>query len=302
MPVTIVFQLRRQMEREQEDNLRHQLDQDFGSLRSLLYAPDPSSTGSNSVPLGRIREDNTNSSMSTTAALMAETEEKDYDTHVRELAFDKRAQPKDRTKTEDELALEEKEALEKAERKRRRRMLGEDDEESDEGEGKKRGKYKRKRDRGADDLDDDFQEDVDLGGLGPGLGTDVIVDDGGADGSSDDSEEEKDKDEIDNRGDEAEDEDSDVRDEDNDYENSEAEEGDHNDLINSARKFRKTPSKHKKSKELPFTFPCPDTHEEFLEILEEVEDKDVPTVIKRIRALYHPSLATENKFKLQVKA
>src|ERR1700733_3292232 len=128
----MVMQLRRQMEREQEDNLRHELDQDFDTLRSLLYAPDPSSTGSNSVPLGRIREDTSKPGLFTTVVKPPGTEEQDYDTHVRELAFDKRAQPKDRTKTEEELALEEKETLEKAERKRRRRMLGEDGEEREE--------------------------------------------------------------------------------------------------------------------------------------------------------------------------
>ena len=82
-------------------------------------------------------------------------------------------------------------------------------------------------------------------------------------------------------------------------ENSEAEEGDHNDLTTS-RKSGKDPSKNIKPKELPFTFPCPETHEDFLQIVEEVEDNDVPTVVKRIRALYHQSLAPENKFKLQV--
>src|ERR1700683_4756016 len=134
------------MEREQGDNLPHQLDQDFDSLRSLLYAPDPSSTGSNSVPLGRIREDTTKPSTSTIVVIPTEIGEQDYDTHVRELAFDKRAQPKDRTKTEEELAREEKEALEKAERNRRRRMLG-DDGDSDEDEGRGRGKNKWKRGR-----------------------------------------------------------------------------------------------------------------------------------------------------------
>ena len=59
--------------------------------------------------------------------------DKDYDQHVRELALDKRAQPKDRAKTEEELALEAKEALEKAERKRQKRMRGESDSESDDG-------------------------------------------------------------------------------------------------------------------------------------------------------------------------
>jgi nucleolar protein 14 len=39
----------------------------------------------------------------------------DYDQAVREFKFDKRSQPTDRTKTEEEIALEEKEKLEKLE-------------------------------------------------------------------------------------------------------------------------------------------------------------------------------------------
>lgn len=292
-PVTFMTQLRRQMEREQEDNLRHQLDQDFDSLRLLLYAPDPSSTGSNSVPLGRIREDKAKSSVLTAAPLQPEPVDQDYDTHVRELAFDKRAQPKDRTKTEEELALEEKEALENAERKRRKRMLGEDDGESEEEQVRGRGKNKRKREKGADDLDDDFQDDEELGGLGVGLGAEVKADAGpDIDDGSDDSEDENDE-----KAAEAGEEDS----EDSDFEDehTEAEEGGHNDLT-TTNKSGQTPSKPQKLTELPFTFPCPETHAEFLEIVEEVDNNDVPTVVKRIRALYHPSLAPENKFKLQV--
>ena len=284
-----MLQLRRQMEREQEDNIRHQLDQDFDSLRSLLYAPNPSSTGSNSVPLGRIGEDKIHFSTSTAPPVLSELREQDYDTHVRELAFDKRAQPKDRTKTEEELALEEKEALEKAERKRRRRMLGEDEWESEEDQEKGRGKKKRKRERGADDLDDDIREDEQLGGLGAGLGVEVNVDSGSdSNGESEDSDEDDEE--------EAGEGDSDSESED---EHSEAEEGEHNGLT-STHKSGHTSSNHPKVTKLPFTFPCPETHEEFLEIVEDVEDNDVPTVVQRIRALYHPSLAPENKFKLQV--
>jgi len=40
---------------------------------------------------------------------------KEYDRIVRELAFEKRARPTDRTKSEEEIALEEKEKLEKLE-------------------------------------------------------------------------------------------------------------------------------------------------------------------------------------------
>ena len=66
--------------------------------------------------------------VSTKLAADNKHEDINYDQHVRELALDKRAKPKDRTKTEEELALEAKEALEKAERKRLQRMMGEDDE------------------------------------------------------------------------------------------------------------------------------------------------------------------------------
>lgn len=291
-----LMQLRRQMEREQDDNVRHQLDQDFDSLRSLLYAPDPSSTGSNSIPLGRVpvREDAPGAGPSTSNVPPVE----DYDTHVRELAFDKRAQPKDRTKTEEELALEEKEALEKAERQRRKRMLGEEDSEEEEGRGK--GKGKRKREQGADDLDDDFHEE-DWGGLGIGLGVDADGDGdgddvesgslggevGGASGSEDESEDD---------GDEGDEGDSEADSEGDDSE-AEAEHGEQTELTTNTTRNKTTFSP---SKELPFTFPCPETHEQFLEIVEDVDDADVPVVIKRIRALYHPSLAPENKLKLQV--
>jgi nucleolar protein 14 len=144
------------MEREQGENTRRELDQEFDTLRSLLYATDPSSTADdayfddvNLLPASKARNEA-------------------YDQNVHDLADEKRAIPKDRTKTEEEIALEEKEALEKAERKRTRRMLG-DEYDSDEDEGKgARGRRKRAPD--ADDLEDDF-EDHDGEGQWPGLGS-----------------------------------------------------------------------------------------------------------------------------------
>ncbi|TFK43882.1 nucleolar protein 14 [Crucibulum laeve] len=290
----------RQMAREKDDNLRHELDNEFASLRDLLYLPDPSSTGTNSIPLGRVRSDGPASSTAeepavydpVLMALAPETQDEDYERHVRELAFDKRSKPKDRTKTEEEVALAEKEALEKAEKQRRKRMLGLED--SDEEEGEKMGKRKR----GADDLEDDFdfEEGAEESGLGAGLG------DGGKGGIGEEDEENDDDDEgSEEEGNEDEDgseeEASEFEDE---SDESEAEEGEHEDLIAPAK-----PAKGKskaKSKELPFTFPCPSSHEEFLEIVEDVEDKDVPIVVQRIRALYHTSLGPDNKFKLQTLA
>lgn len=52
--------------------------------------------------------------------------------------------------------------------------------------------------------------------------------------------------------------------------------------------------------ELPYTFPCPTSIDHFMSIIESIELKDVPTVVHRIRALYHPKLSPQNKEKMQV--
>ena len=49
---------------------------------------------------------------------------------------------------------------------------------------------------------------------------------------------------------------------------------------------------------LAYTYKCPQTHEELLSVTKDVLIEDLPTVIQRIRALYHPKLASENKAKL----
>ncbi|KAJ7462053.1 nucleolar protein 14 [Mycena latifolia] len=264
-----------QMEREEETNVRHELDQEFDSLRDLIYAPDPSASGSNSIPLGPAPK-----------PIEVVPDDLDYDQRVRELAFDARAKPKDRTKTEEEVALAEKEALEKAERRRRKRMLGLDESDSEAEDGRSR----KKRKRGGDDLEDDFDDDEAWGGIGAGLGDQAPAT------TREDKNDDDDEGSSDEDGEEEEDDDDEDSDSGQDEEESEVE-GDHEDLIGSSK-----PTKRKSKapdKELPFTFPCPATHEELLEILDGVNDKDVSTVVQRIRALYHTSLAPENKYKLQ---
>ncbi|THH27646.1 hypothetical protein EUX98_g6552 [Antrodiella citrinella] len=274
----------RQTMQEQDEALRHELDQELDSIRSLLYAPEASS--SKDVHAAPALE---------SAVEKIDDKDQEYDQFVRELVFEKRAKPKDRTKTEEEEALEEKEALEKAERRRIRRMDGDDADSDDEDAGKKKGK---KGNRGGDDLEDDFvgEEDVD-GGLGAGL--EGNVDRRG--NEEDDDEEDDDEEEEDGEDD------SNEVDEDNatgesmlSDDNYEHDAGEHEDLVeasNRKRSIKKTASST--AAELPFTFACPSTHDELLEIVETVNDNDIPTVIKRIRALHHPSLAEDNKFKLQ---
>ncbi|KAH7887461.1 Nop14-like protein [Phlebopus sp. FC_14] len=280
----------RQMEKEKEENIRHQLDQDFDSLRTLLYAPDPTLNESAAIPLGGTVGSLGNKQEDGKDAL-------DYDKQVRELAFDKRAKPKDRTKTEEELALEQKEALEQAERQRRRRMLGEEaDESDDEGESGR----KRKRVRGGDDLDDDFVEDEPMGGLGQGLRPEGSV---SASLDSESGAEEEDFGVSGSDGDESEEKDGDMDasdDEDDAMDDgaSEGEEGEFDEITTKRRTITasKTPAS---SQELPYTFPAPESHDEFLEVVDNVKEDDVPIVVQRMRTLYHPSLAPQNKVKLQ---
>ncbi|KAF6761973.1 nucleolar protein 14 [Ephemerocybe angulata] len=186
--------LRRQMEKDVEETIRAELDDQFADLRDLLFTPKPAQDAPESATLEKA------GGATDTDMLDPESQDNSYDQRVRELAFDKRSKPKDRTKTEEELALEAKDTLEKAERRRQRRMEGL--EESDSG----------------DDLEDDF-DDEEWGGLGAGLAG------AGADEdevSDDDSGSEEDEDE---EGDDFE-----------GSEESEAEEGEHEDLVPVARK------------------------------------------------------------------
>ncbi|TFY55351.1 hypothetical protein EVJ58_g8307 [Rhodofomes roseus] len=285
-----MHKIERQAQQEEDENLRHELDQELDSIRSLLFAPEPSaSTSIAAVPSA---DDTTQPAVSVPRTGREMDQDQEYDQYVRELVFEARAKPKDRTKSEEELAREEKEALERAERKRIRRMNG-DPEESDEEEGGTKGaaKGKRARQKGGDDLEDDFYEEDGLAALGSGLGESALQEDeadeemlkgdSGAEDEEEDSEEDEDEDEE-----AASDDSGDI----------EAEEGESEALVAPARKAA---SRKGASKEIPFTFSCPSSHDEFLEIVENIDDKDVPTVVQRIRTLHHPSLAEDNKFKLQ---
>ena len=260
------------MQKQQDADARHELDQQLDDIRGLLFGGDASDPISS-----KLTEEN-------------KDEDKGYDVLVRELALDKKAKPKDRTKTEEELALETKEALEKAERKRLKRIMGEEDGSNSEEDGPS-AKKKARRQAGADDLEDDFQDDEDTpwGRLGAGLDADMASNIEWGDNSE-------------GRGSETGSKDDEGDNSDEESETSEAE-SDEDETDHEERRRRAEPTKHSESgnKELPFTFPCPESIDEFLSVVEGLRDEDIPTVVQRIRALYHPSLAMENKFKLQVR-
>ncbi|KAH9943198.1 Nop14-like protein [Epithele typhae] len=281
----------RQTQQEEDENMRHELDQELDSIRSLLFATP-------AVPSTEVQP--SSPALPHPVAVPVEDDDKQYDQYVRELALDRRAKPKDRTKTEEEIAREEKEALEKAERRRIRRMNGEESESDDEGKGRRQ----QARSRGGDDLDDDFQNREEWNGLGVGLGDQDARLHASDDGEAEEDEGSEDDDDDDDSEGEDDDEDEDAVSVAGEFESAEedsgeedGEEGDTTALVQSRRKRPVRTSNA--TKELPYTFPYPETHDEFLEIVENVDDQDIPVVVKRIRALHHPSLAEDNKFKLQ---
>ena len=266
-----LFQVLRQKQREEADDIRHQLDQELDTIRGLLSGPDPFSE-SLEKKLGSPPFDTA-----------GDDRDQQYDQFVRELVFDQRSKPKDRTKTEEELALDAKNALEKAERQRIRRMNGEDDAE---GSGEESRPTKRSRPIGGDDLDDGFSSSGEWDGLGGGLkpNLDHASERGGATHDSSEAESRASGDEM-------------VHDHDP--------EPPWHGLTNASESKPSDVERHgrqgsKGLNELPYTFPCPTSHEEFLDVIEGVVDQDVPIVVERIRALYHPSLGADNPSRLQV--
>lgn len=246
------------------------------------------------------------------AAVAAEKEADPYDQYVRLLALEPRAKPSDRMKTPLELAQEAAEELRKREEKRLKRQRGEegsDSEDEETGKGKKSKKEGKKRAPQGDDLEDDyFGEEISEGeeeGLGKGLeggfGAQVIEDvseeeeEGSEEeGSEDDEEEESDEDLAAGL---------DVSDSEDDEIKGTALES----LVQPLTADEEAPTKRTwggkdVQPELPFTFPCPTTHAEFVKLLRSsgIKEEETATVVKRIRVLYHPGLGESNKEKLQV--
>ncbi|GBB85519.1 hypothetical protein RclHR1_12000011 [Rhizophagus clarus] len=292
-----------QLEKDENEKVRQELDVELDSIRNLLI-----------IPHGEpFQESAFQKQSDSIEADKSDEKYEEYDRIVRELAFEKRARPTNRTKSEEEIALEEREKLEKLEYARKRRMEGLSSGSEDDNKNKRK---KQRRAPVADDLDDDYltyKDDNDDFGLGKGITSrDFVTIERVQNGESDD--------EYNSKSEEDEDEENDEDDGGNEGKDSYIEnEGrlleDINDF--SFREFKTSQSKsytntqatkrEKKNKEenkkselaLAYVFPCPSTIENFLEILEDVEDKDVPVVVHRIRILHHIKLSPDNQGKLE---
>ncbi|KAH0499465.1 hypothetical protein TgHK011_006662 [Trichoderma gracile] len=284
----------RQAAKDDDADLRMQLDKELPNIQQLL------SSGLN----GTKRQDNA-APLPTIAGVERDAFEKNFDIEVKRLAQDKRAQPSNRTKTEEEKAEEESARLKKLEEKRQKRMMGEEVSDSEEDEEDK----KQDKTSGGAEADEDDDDD-DGFGLGHGikarptateLGFDdeddfVIEDDLVASGSdlelveSDDDLDDEEEDEEGSAG----------QPEDDEDEEDEFTKG----LLNEAETknpiFQANFASNDKSDEngLPFTFPCPQSCAEFVAITKDYDAANLPKIVQRIRALHHPKLDSKNKEKL----
>ncbi|RUS21119.1 nucleolar protein 14 [Endogone sp. FLAS-F59071] len=360
------FKYERQKEKEEDEDLRRELDDGLEAIRDVLFAPttsiSPAAPKRPSLPsqkrvFGRaedeavqargeeeeeeeedsdaLNEDDMRTLQRAEEASRADVDEKDedYDRSVRELAFDRRARPQDRMKTEEEKAAEEKAKLEKLEWMRKRRMEGMEDEEEEEKSGKGRKRKKQRRVPQADDLEDEFLEE-EAEKLGRGLTVEDIMNatekedveeekgedkEGGEDedweegNEGEDSNEEEYESDYEDLGlesgeeDDGEDEEDDGEQDDDVLDVEADQDVDENDLhpgkLVSKPSKKINPTLYKTSygvPDLPYVFPCPRTYAEFVSLLHthSVRPQDIPLVVHRIRTLNHPKLAPDNLAKL----
>ncbi|KAJ2156535.1 nucleolar complex protein 14 [Coemansia sp. RSA 552] len=253
------YKYERQQMRNEDDEARRELDDDFAGLRSLL---------SFTTQEERIQ--------------MADTTGDDYESRVREFGLEMRARPQDRLKTEEEKAHEEMERLERAERHRLRRMEGlpsetENDSNSDDDDDMPEYATGGRLAVG-DDLGDDFaagsDQEIDIPTAGVELGAGLEGRNSEESGSDDSGSDDNDSDGSD-LSDSADDEPAEPK----------------------ARQAVPRPMADTEST-LPYTFAAPKDYDAWVELVGKYTLEQQLVVVQRLRTLYHVSLAWKNKEKL----
>jgi nucleolar protein 14 len=289
-----LYKYERQAAKDEDEDLREELDKEMGEIHALLRGVPR--------PIAPLPLDITGMNPDRAALLNGSEKvrfEKEYDLRLRQLAQDKKSKPTERTKTKEERLAEESRMLQELEAKQLRRMQGEVEEE-DEDEEDETGAQESGR------VDEDEDEDF---GLGTGikarrsaseLGVEdednfIIDDDLVASGSDVET---SDDDVSSKAGEDT------AGTEDLEFLDGLLTEGDTKrpEFLTGANgpiQEIELPTENGVNGDLAYTFPCPHSHVEMLEITKMVVVQDLPTVVRRIRALYDPRLKSENKGQLE---
>ncbi|EHK98095.1 putative nucleolar complex protein 14 [Glarea lozoyensis 74030] len=299
----------RQQAKDDDEDLREELDKELSNIHALLRGIGPKSKSTPAMDTLGMNPDR--------AAMLTGADkikfDKEYDLRLRQMAQDKRSKPTERTKTEDERIAEESRKLQQLEEKRQRRMHGEP-QSSDEEDINDRA-------TAVNDDDMDYEdEDEDEFGLGAGIKVrpskkrptmaelgvededDFLIDDdlvaSGSDVEEIVSEEDSVDESLEADGDDDGDQDADFLE--GLLTEEEAKRPEFLTGANAPIKEIEFPEKNGVNGNLAYTFKCPESHEQLLEITKGISLLDLPTVVQRIRALYHPKLNSDNKSKLSI--
>lgn len=301
----------RQQVKEDDEDLREELDKGMGEILALLQGVKPPLPPSNinaavvngSEPAGEGNGPTINPDRQRLLDGMDRGKaDKEYESRLRQLAQDTRAKPSDRTKTEEEKAVQEAQRLRTLEEKRAKRMAGDDVSEDDErAEPGEADDADADEDRVVDEFGNvDTQDDAEDFGFAASaqpplskedkvehededmfaLDQDLIA----SDSEVDVSEQSNDSDDPDA---------ADVADEPQDEED-EFVNGILGESASSSNALQLGQST-KDTNGLAYTYPCPRTHAEFLDAIGDAPVEQLPTIVQRIRALHHPSLSAHNK-------
>ncbi|RDL36838.1 Uncharacterized protein BP5553_06190 [Venustampulla echinocandica] len=278
----------RQNAKDEDEDLREELDKELPNIHALLRGIAPRAPPAPAEIVPGMNPDR--------AALLSGADktkfDKEYDLRLKQMVLDKRAKPTQRTKTEDEIIEEESRKLQELEAKRQRRMEGapesgdEEDvgdmevEEYDEDEfglGSGINARPTMAELGVED-EDDFLIDDDLVASGSEL---ELSDEEASSDEADEAEEEEDTDFLKGL-----------------LTEEESKRPEFLTGANAPIDETDLPVKNGVNGDLAYTFDCPESHKQLLEITKGIALLDLPTVVQRIRALYHPKLKAENKEKL----
>ncbi|KIW16946.1 hypothetical protein PV08_04136 [Exophiala spinifera] len=281
-----MYKAERQAAKADDDDLRAELDKGMGDFYAALRGHNPPEKQQAAAPTNDAEPPMDPARAAMLAGKSRADAEKEYEANLRELKLEARSKPSVRTKTAEEKAAEQAARLEELERKRLRRMKGEAESSEDE-------------DDAGLGPDEDFDEDdAEAFGLAAPeavprkvldvededefvLDDDLVTSDSDAEMASDQDEDE------------------------DEFEEEPEDDGDDdfiNGLVLPQQPKPKTQSTEKVvvSDNLAYTFPCPQTHDELLNVTKDTEFTDLPTIVQRIRALYHKGLAQGNQQKLDV--